>query len=85
MHFIDAALPMSVWRYPPWPAEVDLCRQAAGGWPHSFWLQHPEGVYTALGAEAAWGCQEAQEEELLHPQEDQTQEEESQVGCAEIL
>ena len=27
------------------PAEAHLCWQAAGGWPHSFRLQHPERVH----------------------------------------
>jgi len=31
------------------PAEVDLCSQVVGGWPHSSGLQHPKGVYFALG------------------------------------
>merc|ERR1712048_700735 len=31
-------------------ATPHLCRQAARGWPHTFGLQHPEGVYIALGA-----------------------------------
>ena len=30
---------------PPRPAEVDLRRQAAGGWQDSVRLQHPEGVH----------------------------------------
>ncbi len=36
-------------RHSPWPAEVDLCRQAARRWPHTVWLQHPERVHLASG------------------------------------
>merc|ERR1719341_943076 len=35
---------------PPRPAEVDLRRQAAGGWQDSVRLQHPEGVHPPLGS-----------------------------------
>ena len=38
----------------PRPAVSYLCWQAAGGWPHSVWLQHPEGVHSPLGAASPW-------------------------------
>ena len=41
-------------RNPSWPAEIDLCRQAIGGWSHTGGLQHPEGVYSSLGTSPAW-------------------------------
>ena len=53
--------------YPAWPAASDLRRQAAGGRPHPVRLQHPEGVHPPPGAQAARWRQEAQEEELHHP------------------
>merc|ERR1711998_496281 len=41
--------------------------QAARGWPHSFGLQHPEGVDSSLGACAPRRRQEAQEETYTKP------------------
>ena len=38
----------------PRPAASYLCWQAAGGWLHSVWLQHPEGVHSPLGAASPW-------------------------------
>merc|ERR1712243_294990 len=52
---------------------------------HTVRLQHPEGVDSALGAEAARWCQEKEEEVLHHPQEEQAQEEEGQARCAQVL
>ena len=40
--------------HPARPAAPDLCRQAAGGWPHPGRLQHPEGVDAAPGSAPAW-------------------------------
>ncbi|KAG0282606.1 hypothetical protein BGZ98_006693, partial [Dissophora globulifera] len=40
--------------YSPRSAALDLCWQAARGWPHSFGLQHPEGVDPPLGAPSPW-------------------------------
>jgi hypothetical protein len=72
-------------RYSSRSAAFDLRRQAAGGWPHSVRLQHPEGIHPSLGAPPErWG-QETQEEELHHPQEDEAQEEEGQAGSSQIL
>merc|ERR550517_1714788 len=51
----------------PRSAEVDLRRQAAGGWPHSVRLQHSERIDLALGPPPSWWRQEAQEEELQVP------------------
>ena len=58
-------------RHPSRSAEVDLCWQAAGRWAHPERLQHPEGEYSALGAQTAWWWQEKEEEELHHPKENQ--------------
>merc|ERR1712166_1163764 len=35
-------------------AALDLCRQAAGRWPHLVRLQHPEGVHVAPRVAFAW-------------------------------
>ena len=40
--------------YPPRPAAPDLCWQAAGGWPHTERLQHPEGEHSPPGVAPAW-------------------------------
>ncbi|KAG5192480.1 ubiquitin-related domain-containing protein [Tribonema minus] len=40
--------------HPPRPAAPDFRWQAAGGRPHPQRLQHPEGVYSSLGAAPAW-------------------------------
>uniref|UniRef100_A0A8C6AEU5 Ubiquitin-like domain-containing protein n=1 Tax=Marmota marmota marmota TaxID=9994 RepID=A0A8C6AEU5_MARMA len=42
--------------HPPRPAEVDLCRQAAGRRAHPVRLQHPEGVHPAPGAALEGRC-----------------------------
>ena len=42
-------------------------------------------VHTSLGAPPAWRWQEAQEEELHYPEEDQTQAQEGQAGSPQIL
>ena len=39
--------------HPPRSATFNLCRQAAGRWPHAVGLQHPEGEHAALGAAPA--------------------------------
>merc|ERR1711874_485912 len=39
--------------HPPGPAEADLCWQAVRGRQDSLGLQHPEGVYPALGPSPA--------------------------------
>lgn len=49
-----ADLTSPTFRYPPRPAASYFRRQAAGRWSHSGRLQHPEGVYPALGAASAW-------------------------------
>ena len=72
-------------RYPTWPTASDLRREAAGRWPHSLRLQHPEGVDPSPRSSAEGWRQETQEEELHHPQEDQAQEKEGEAGCAQIL
>ena len=38
------------------PAVSYLCWQAAGGWPHSVWLQHPDGVHFHLVLRLRGGC-----------------------------
>ncbi|KAK3445690.1 hypothetical protein EUGRSUZ_A01424 [Eucalyptus grandis] len=43
----------NAFRNPSGPAEVDLRREAARGWPHAGRLQHPERVNFALGSEAS--------------------------------
>merc|ERR1711939_959176 len=64
---------------------ADLRRQATRRWPHSFRLQHSEGVDPPPRPPTPWWCQEAQEEGLHHTQEDQAQAQEDQVGCSQIL
>ena len=71
--------------HPTRPAAPDLRRQAARGRPHTFRLQHPEGVDPPLGPAPARRCQEAQEEGVHHAQEDQAQAQEDQVGGAQVL
>ncbi len=61
----------SILRYPSRSAEVDLCWQTVRRWPHTVWLQHPEGINPPSGAEASRWSQEAQEEELHHTKEEQ--------------
>merc|ERR1711974_65227 len=38
----------------PRSAEIDLCWQTVGRWPHPVRLQHPEGKHSSLGAQTAW-------------------------------
>merc|ERR1712000_440867 len=51
---------------------ADLRRQATRRWPHSFRLQHSEGVDPPPRPPTPWWCQEAQEEGLHHSQEAST-------------
>ena len=42
-----------VCRHSSWPSETHFCWKAARERPYTFWLQHPEGLHSALSFEAA--------------------------------
>merc|ERR1711942_505296 len=69
----------------PRPATFDFRRQAARRWSYSVRLQHPKRVYSPSRPPLERWWQEAQEEELHHPQEDQAQEKEGQAFGAQVL
>lgn len=71
--------------YPARPAASDLRRQAARGRPHAVGLQHPEGVDAAPCPAPSWWRQEAQEEGLHHPEEDQAQAQKDQALRPQVL
>merc|ERR1711923_437524 len=63
----------------------DLRWKAVGGWAYSLRLQHPEGVHSPSRPQTEGRSQEAQEEELHHPQEDQAQAQEGEARRVEVL
>ena len=83
--FLLCALFVGQRGHPSRPAAFDLRWQAAGGWSHSVRLQHPEGVDPSSRPPPERRWQEAQEEDLHHPQEDQAQEKEGQAFCPQVL
>merc|ERR1712002_944084 len=47
--------------------------------------QHSKRIDPSLGSSTSWGREKEKEEELHHSKENQTQEEEGEIICAEIL
>ena len=69
----------------PRSAAFDFRRKATGRWTNPVRLQHSERINPSLGVEAPRRCQETQEEELHHTQEAETQAQEGQARCAQVL